>query len=1069
MKILHIGWQEKKEQIIPFLWQESQKGPEGIDPNELGIETNLLSSDTTRIGKVHLKLISRKGRMISSLNFINQNIGRGRPGLKQFTINTLLLDPITLSSFILNLKRQNLPNSLILGPDLKFWTVFYQWCLGFLVREDIIPHITQTEHLLEAKWLPIFKEKTICDLVKWSNRLPPCIMLGIDQEYSSKNIITFLIRVSRILIDTLCKLALIKTNPYKLTSYDENIHDIWLKSLSCRSSILNKTNFLKNISIEKLTISRHIKNILTKNHILTSTDIINLGPDRLLQISGLDEQSLQETIYALKEQGIDLSNICNVTTQVPINIKKLKEEIIRWEQPLTETAQIPFRLSLTLLEPQDEQKDMWRLEANLQAIDDPNLYIPASLAWTEPDHPIFQTRTFENPRASLMALLGRATKIFQPIRYLLSKPGANTVILTTRDAYVFLKEKAWLLKENDFNVQVPVWWENRKNSKWLKVIATTDQYDLPSGLKMNSVLKFNWKIALGNSSITTEELKQLAKTEQGLLKIGNQWVEFNPQEAQKLIKKLTCQSSNQITLSQVIAAGLGIPVEHNGIEIQQVNLKGQLSKLIRELKSNKLKEISPPEGLNGTLRPYQIYGLSWLNFMGSWGLGACLADDMGLGKTIQILSLIQKYLEDGISGPFLVIAPTSVLGNWEREIQQFIPKVKSYLHHGPLRPLGKQLTDIISTNDITLTSYTLISRDYEELGNIYWTSIILDEAQNIKNPNSKQTRIIKSLRCKSKIALTGTPVENSLSDLWSIMDFLNPGILGSYQSFKKRYQIPIQLEHKEECIKELKKLSNAFILRREKTDPKIAPDLPEKIEYQIHVTLTPEQITLYQSVIKEAEQQLSGSKGIERKGIILSTITRLKQICNHPALFLKDHSKLANRSGKLDRIEEMLEEILTKDEAALIFTQFSSMGELLTLHLTKLFDIDISYIHGAVPRKKRDKIVQRFQKSSGAKILVLSLRASGTGLNLTRATHVFHYDRWWNPAVENQATDRAYRIGQTQNVQVHKFVCKGTIEERIEELINKKINLAETIITKGENWITTLSNEEIKRLLRLEL
>ena len=487
------------------------------------------------------------------------------------------------------------------------------------------------------------------------------------------------------------------------------------------------------------------------------------------------------------------------------------------------------------------------------------------------------------------------------------------------------------------------------------------------------------------------------------------------------------------------------------------------------LAGDRLAELAPPDGFVGQMRPYQVRGYSWLAFLRKWGLGACLADDMGLGKTIQAIALLLREREGDSIGPTLVICPTSVVGNWKREVQRFAPELRVMIHHGGGRASGEELVAAAAEHDLVISTYGLARRDVDDLAQVRWSDVILDEAQNIKNPQAKQTQAVRRLPAANRIALTGTPVENRLSELWSIMHFLNPGFLGSQAGFRRDFALPIERYQDRDAAERLKRLVGPFILRRVKTDPSIIQDLPDKLEMKVYCNLTAEQATLYEAVVKDSLERIqSAEEGIERRGVVLGALTRLKQVCNHPAQFLGDGSALPGRSGKLDRLGEMLEEALSVGDRALIFTQFAEMGHLLRAHLQSLFGVEVLFLHGGTPQEQRDRMVARFQQErDGTPIFLLSLKAGGTGLNLTAANHVFHYDRWWNPAVEDQATDRAFRIGQTRDVQVHKFLCAGTLEERIDELIESKKALAASVVGAGEAWLTELGTDELRDLMRL--
>ncbi|HEX5691833.1 MAG TPA: DEAD/DEAH box helicase, partial [Roseiflexaceae bacterium] len=469
----------------------------------------------------------------------------------------------------------------------------------------------------------------------------------------------------------------------------------------------------------------------------------------------------------------------------------------------------------------------------------------------------------------------------------------------------------------------------------------------------------------------------------------------------------------------------------------------------------------------GTLRHYQQTGYAWLAFLGRYGLGACLADDMGLGKTLQSIALLLHYKDQHIEKPSIIICPTSVVSNWRREVERFAPTLRVLVHHGAEREKDGFAEQAVQ-HDLVISSYSLLQRDEAQFTSVGWGAAILDEAQNIKNPSTKQAQAARKLPADRRIALTGTPVENRLAELWSIFQYLNPGYLGPQSEFQNTLARPIERMQDVEATQRLKSLVGPFILRRVKTDPAVIDDLPAKNEIKVFCTLTKEQATLYQAVVRDSLEQIEASDGIARRGVVLATLLKLKQVCNHPAQFLKDDSALADRSGKLERLTEMLEEVRSVKERALIFTQFAEMGHMLVAHLRAKFGDEPLFLYGGTSAKQREAMVQRFQEDPhGPFAFILSIKAGGVGLNLTRANHVFHFDRWWNPAVENQATDRAFRIGQTRNVQVYKYLCAGTMEERIDEMIERKRALAEQIVGTSEGWITELSTEQLRDLFTL--
>jgi SNF2 family DNA or RNA helicase len=459
--------------------------------------------------------------------------------------------------------------------------------------------------------------------------------------------------------------------------------------------------------------------------------------------------------------------------------------------------------------------------------------------------------------------------------------------------------------------------------------------------------------------------------------------------------------------------------------------------------------------------------LSWLQFLAKLGLGGCLADDMGLGKTATTLAHLLER-----PGPHLVVCPLSVVRNWSQEAARFTPKLDVTIHHGANRTQGLGDDSLFETDperQLVITTYGLLPRDLEHLGDVDWSTVVLDEAQMVKNPNTKAARAVRQLRAGQKLALTGTPVENRLSELWSILDAVNPGLLGSLQKFRERFGTPIERHGDADAAARLRHITQPFILRRTKADKRLLPDLPDKIEQIAYAKLTREQATLYQQVVDQLLADAEQAKGMRRRGLVLAALMRLKQICNHPAHALGDGSRLAGRSGKLTRFDELVTELLDADERALVFTQFREMGELLRTHVSEQFHFDAPFLHGGVTRLGRDRMVDAFQDGTGPPLLLVSLKAGGTGLNLTAASQVIHYDRWWNPAVEDQATDRAWRIGQHRTVNVHKLVCEGTVEERIGVIIDDKRKLAESVVGTGEAWLSELSTDELRDLVVLEM
>ncbi|MCL4158101.1 UNVERIFIED_CONTAM: hypothetical protein GTU68_009081, partial [Idotea baltica] len=566
-------------------------------------------------------------------------------------------------------------------------------------------------------------------------------------------------------------------------------------------------------------------------------------------------------------------------------------------------------------------------------------------------------------------------------------------------------------------------------------------------LSAKELLACSWSVAVAGQEFSIDQFRALAENAGPLAKVGETWVELDPGKVNSTVQFLANQAgTTSVTLLEALRLGFGLDGENDLLPIVDFKANGWLQQLLDSSRDS-LPKAEVPEGFKGELRPYQQEGLAWLVFLAGVGVGGCLADDMGLGKTVQLLALMEYEREQARRAErpkppqTLLIVPMSTLDNWEQESKKFTPDISIYMHHGTTRLAGEAFRQAVEKADLVLTTYSLAFRDELLFGSVAWGRIALDEAQNIKNQDAKQTKAIRALENCQRLALTGTPLENHLDELWSIFDFLNPGFLGSIKEFRTRFAVPIERYQDEEATKNLSSLIQPFLLRRLKSDPTIISDLPDKIEMTINTTLTEEQSILYRTVLDDMIPRFDKAQGIQRKGLVLATITRLKQICNHPALYLGEKDSLGGRSAKLNRLEEILDIVLAEGDKALIFTQYAQMGHLLAPHLRQRFDKEVLFLHGGLPKKARDKLVNRFKEKDGPQIFILSLKAGGFGLNLTEANQVIHYDQWWNPAVQEQATDRAYRIGQTSNVQVRTFVTSGTLEERINEMLQRKREL----------------------------
>ena len=661
-----------------------------------------------------------------------------------------------------------------------------------------------------------------------------------------------------------------------------------------------------------------------------------------------------------------------------------------------------------------------------------------------------------------------AAEIFHPLRW--SAPDAFRVLNSVPEL-----ERAGIV------VRMPATWRLGRPAR-PRVTATVGQRT-PAGLGKDALLDFHIELTIGDEKLTRKEVSEILASASGLALIRGQWVEVDHDRLARMMEKFQnaerLAAKGGLSFAEAMRTLAGADVTSNGVEADtdpdwsRVIAGSWLAETLKGLRSpDMLAKVDPGRDLNGTLRPYQDVGVRWLHLLSRLGLGACLADDMGLGKTIQILSLllVHRSHSKGEMGPSLLVAPASLLANWADEIARFAPRLRATVVHPSAMPsdqIKSLKTAVLATADLVITSYGSLLR-IPSLMTTRWYLAILDEAQAIKNPQAKQTRAVKKLDARSRIALTGTPVENRLGDLWSIFDFINPGLLGSAKEFTSYTKHLADKPHNP--YGPLRDLVRPYILRRLKTDKSVISDLPDKTEVKAFCQLSRKQAALYQQAVKELAEQLDDAQGIRRRGVVLAFLTRFKQICNDPSQWLGDSAWDEKDSGKWARLADLCEVIAAKQEKVLVFTQFREVTAPLASFLGSLFGRPGLVLHGETEVKKRKTLVERFQQDESIPFFLLSLKAGGSGLNLTAASHVVHFDRWWNPAVENQATDRAFRIGQTKNVMVHKFVCRGTIEEKIDALIESKQQLSKELLEGGtEVNLTELNDDELLKLVALDL
>lgn len=996
-------------------------------------------------------LPAMKGRPVPSSPLVRGGV-EPEPGgpvrLRAFRVPALTMPPSALLAVLGACDHRPLAPGVMAAPDLAYWAAVLRFAASIVGRQAFLPDLVATPEGYVPCWRPLYLGRDQAHLTALARSMPPAARslrplesapaphgsagAGKPEGDALRCLTAFLDRV----VDALVRSGMPEGTARPVRS-GATVHERWVAGLGRAVGPIQGTDD------ELARLARQVADW----H----------GP-----LAALSSSPYRLCLRLEEEPGHDTEDGRGLTDD---GLDEMMEPV--WGGGDQEAARSNGNAG------GGDGKGPWFLRFLLQDRSDPSLLLPLPDAWrAAPDY--------------VLLALTEAGKVFPPIGDSLKKGGIPAGCpLDTEGAYAFLAQAAPALEEADFGLFLPAWWTGRAGRLALRARArsASSQHGFTGGatgaLRLDQLVDVDWEIVLGDETVTPQQLEQLARLKSPLVRLRGRWVQVDPAALQAALEFVgrggVTRMAARDVLAMALGSGEGTPATGEGaaaaaLPLESVRATGWLGDLLDALQEGvRWRELPVPRGLRAALRPYQVRGYSWLQFLKGWGLGACLADDMGLGKTIQTLTAIAADREAGERRPVLLVCPTSVLGNWEQEAARFTPGLTVLVHHGPERARTKAaFRRAVSRCHLVVTSYGLMARDQPLLQGVEWAGVVLDEAQNIKNPDTAQARAARSLNAGYRIALTGTPVENHVGDLWSIMEFLNPGFLGSRTEFQRRFLIPIRSHGDEEALRRLRRLTGPFILRRLKTDPSIISDLPDKIETTVFASLTREQASLYAAVLQEVEGALDEAEGMARRGLILSLLTRLKQVCNHPAQFLGDGSPLPGRSGKLNRLTELVEEVLDADGRALIFTQFAAMGELIQRHLQDTFGREVLFLHGGVPRRTRELMVRRFQEEKdGPPLFVLSLKAGGTGLNLTRAHHVFLYDRWWNPAVESQAVDRAFRIGQVRNVHVHKFVCRGTLEEAIDRLIQSKREMAEKVVGTGEGWLTELSTDELRALVAL--
>ena len=948
--------------------------------------------------------------------------------LKLWQVEGYRLEPLEAIKFLQALPLGSFKaTDAYLGGDIRFWSHVCRWSLDLLARSKFLPGINrQLDGTVSACWQPLLDS-------------------AVDQA-----------RLERFAqqMPTLCRTYQpLEINNQELTSetIDKSFLGLEPKALifGCLSNIIDS-----QCRAAASSLSKSGMNTLQNAELIVRQWLQSLASD----------SSVLET---------DSATIARLETTLRSWTTPIQEHLINLiDQNL---GQNQFRTCF-ILHPPTTGVTEWKLEYCLQAVDHPDFLVNAETIWNHPvEHLVYQGRTIENPQETFLKGLGLALRLYPLIEPSLHQSQPQSYNLNPVEVYEFIKASAWRLQDSGLGVVIPLSLmpgQGLGGKMGLKIKAEVPNQK-KERLGLQSLLKFKLELAVGDQTISKAEFDRLMALRTPLVEVNGEWIALQPQDIRAAEAILATRPENlSLSVEDALRLSTGDTKTLEKLPVVSFEASGVLQELITNLTDNQaIAPLAAPASFQGQLRPYQERGVGWLSFLERWGLGACLADDMGLGKTPQTIAFLLYLKEQGaLEKPTLIVCPTSVLGNWEREVHKFSPTLKAVIHHGDKRAKGNNFAKAIKGKDLIITSYALAYRDAKTLENISWQGVILDEAQNIKNPEAKQSQAVRKLPTEFRIALTGTPVENRLSELWSILDFLNPGYLGNRQFFQRRFAIPIEKYGDTDSLRTLRSLVQPFILRRLKTDRTIIQDLPEKQEMNVFCGLSAEQANLYQKMVDDSLNQIEESEGIQRHGLILTLLLKLKQICNHPAQFLKEKTLGSNqRSGKLQRLEEMLEEAISEGDRALIFTQFAELGKLLQPYLQEKLGWETIFLYGSTRKQQREEMIDRFQNDPDApRIFILSLKAGGTGLNLTRANHVFHFDRWWNPAVENQATDRVFRIGQKRNVQVHKFICNGTLEEKINDIIESKKQLAEQTVDAGESWLTKMDTNQLRNLLMLD-
>ena len=985
---------------------------------EFHLEKNVAHTLSSTITRYWLPFPSHKGAALPSLEILHY-LGNVFPNKTEWLWQEVqcyriqhplqILREIQFSSLY--------HSSILLGSDLQFWIQFARELSQLFRRQHFIPALKTIALVSTGK----------------KKRSPPSLSFYAGWEWASSQLQTVISEYADAMPGS-CRVA-----SWKETSSNE----VWsAETLLQQFSDQALHQLIYSIRATQ-KLSKQLDDHFLQDCILTHQDFQN-GRD------------IQATQWATLETA---------------------EQWTLWKRGLQITqAQSWFVLGFRLVAPEDEE-EFWKINFFVESLKDPSLKLSLSEYWSfsQSGNEQFLSNFGDNFERNLLIQIGQAARMYPKLWDGLKTSHPQDLQFGMEEAFDFLREYAWILESSGYRVLVPSWWtpEGRLRTK-LRLRSqgkTLGKQEVSSGFfALPSLVQFDYQISIGGEAVTPEEWNALLAAKTPLVRFRGQWLELDRDKMRKMLEFLEHQKDSDQHLSFVEL--LQKQAQTEDFEIDPADGLHQVLEKLRE--PGQFEALPTPQGLQAELRDYQKRGLAWMHYLEQLHMGPCLADDMGLGKTMQVLALLMQERHENPEVPTtLLIAPTSVLGNWVRESQRFAPQLRVHVHHGAERVTNsKTWKQQIVGLDLLVTSYALMRKDQKLFSAKRWHRVVLDEAQNIKNPTSQQTKAVYALKAEHRIVLTGTPIENRLLDLWSIFRFLNPEYLGKQTPFRKTFELPIQKDGNLQQAEILKRLVTPFILRRLKTDQSIINDLPDKVEQKIYCQLTKEQASLYEQVVRDVAEVMEGEEieGIGRKGLILATLMKLKQICNHPRQFLQDNSRFdLQRSHKLKRLLEMIEEAQAEGDSVLVFTQFNEIAKALDHLLRTEYFLTTYYLHGGTARAKRDRMIETFQnEATPPAVFILSLKAGGVGITLTRASHVFHFDRWWNPAVENQATDRAFRIGQKKNVFVHKFVTIGTLEERIDQMIEEKLKLSESIVGADESWLSELDNQAFQELIALQ-